>query len=635
MIATGPSELLRPPMAVDAPLYGLPSRCRMRVFGRLEHGRSRVEIDLEAVRRADHEPLNLRSIGRNGAWAVVRTGLADLAWCEEPDGSFAIVDGELFNAAPSSGEMGSTSAAAILGSFRRDGASCLSTLSGTASVIVWDAAAGRLALARDRSGFGNCFWMEQAGAVTFGSEIISLIRSDSREELDEAAIDLFLASGFISAPWTSLAHIRRVPAAHLLIADGKSAKLSCYWRPSGRPKLRLRPAERMQRQEQALLRAVERQLPPSGMKSALLLSGGIDSMFLAALLVRHFAVRPAAFTYRYADYEGKFNETERARSAAASLGIEHHEIPVRPEDIFSNLQSMLIAHSGPLSYGAHSAILRDVAASGARVLYNGLEPDAPYFSAAEMLGQRLRAAPLPHEALARSIERICGTAPRWARALATVEWVAASGLVWRFRAPLTPDPIRQKLYRDGARLDRSRQAALRLFADVVSEFDGEDAVVRMAGPLMRLYSAEGSNRWSSSFGRAHGLLPRSPFQDEDYVDLCHRLPWNADKRELRELAAKVLPRELAFAPKIGQTLPITEWLRRQMADVIAGELSEPRIAASGLFRHETVNELLARHRTGAGSHAWALWNVLMIVLWQELVRREAGTYLSRRLDLRL
>ena len=595
----------------------------MRSFGRfLREGRA--DAGAPTFGLAATVSAGLQAIGSSPARALVCKGLPDLAWCEETDGSFAIVDGELFGGPPGDAQ---EAPAAVLRAFRKDGAAAFRALNGTAAIMLWDAPAGRLALAADRSGFGLCFWMESAGAIIFGSDILSLIRSDPRTELDEAAIDLFLAGGFISSPWTSLAHIRKVPAAHALIADRGALTLSAYWRATGRSRLRLPSAQLKERQERALLQAVERQLPGPA-KSALLLSSGIDSMYLAALLVRKFSVRPVAFTYRYADYDGQFNESEGARAAARLLGLEHHEMAVGLAEIVSNLRSMMAAHSGPLSYGAHSAILRDVAASGATVLYNGLEPDAPYCSPSELLGQRLRAVPLPHAAIAAAIEAAFGTDRRWARGLANAERVAATGLVWRFHAPLSPDPVRRSLYLDLGRMERSKRRAARLFADVVGQYAGEDPVVRVGGPLTQLYGSDGSNRWAACFGRAHGLLPRSPLLDSDYVDLVYRLPWNGEKRAIRELAGELLSEELAWAPKIGQTLPITHWLRGPLSGLIAAELSRERLADGGLFRHEAVENLFRRHRAGVGSHAWTLWNVLMITVWQEIVRKEAGTHMS-------
>lgn len=601
----------------------------MRSFGRFDRRGDGSEINVEALYRDTAKSGVIRRIGGSRAWALVRADLPDLLWCEQGDGSFAIIDGELFDTAADrqTGPAERNEAAVILERFRAEGISVFATLNGSAAVMLWDAASGRLALARDRSGLGLCFWMESPSAVTFGSDILSLVRCDSRSKLDAAAVDFFLASGFIPAPWTSLDHIRTIPPAHVAVIDDSLAQLSRYWRPTGQPQLRLGLQARKQQHEAAILKGIERQLPGRA-SSAVLLSGGIDSMYLTALLARQFGVRPITFTYRYADYEGEFNEGARARATARLLGLEHHEMLVRPTDIASSLRSMLVAHSGPLSYGAHSAILGDVARSGAQVLYNGLESDAPYCSPSEMLGQLLRHLPLPHAAIAQHIEHVVGKNARWARSLAYAERVAATGLVWRFHAPLTPDPLRKSLYLDPDRFDQGRRAAASLFGDVLAEFANESAMVRVVGPLGRLYS-EGSTRWSSCFAREHGLSARSPFLDNDYLDLLHRMPWSAGKREIRELAAKYLPRDLAFAPKIAQTLPIAHWLRTPASDFVTGELHEARIVAGRQFRYEVIEALINRHRSGAGSHAWTLWNVLMITLWQEIVGREAGRYLTR------
>jgi asparagine synthase (glutamine-hydrolysing) len=606
----------------------------LRVYGRFARAGG-AAVDEQAVRALEEDGSGaLRRIGHRGACALVRTMLPDLAFAEEPDGSFAIIDGELFPAGPgeSARNNGTTSkaAAGLLARFRSEGERSLATLSGTAAIILWDSETRRLVLARDRSGFGSCFWMESRGGITFGSEMQSLIRSDPRSELDEAAVDLFLAGGFISSPWTSVGHIRKVPPAHCLIAGEADAQLVRYWAPSGRPKIGLDLEQRKQRLEEVLLKAVERQLPGRA-RSALLLSGGIDSMFLAALLVRRFGVAPAGFTYRYADYHGKFNESERAHAAARHLGLEHHNMTVGPQDVADNLERMLIAHNGPVSYGAHSAILRDVAASGAEVLYNGQGNGALYPSAAELAGQFLSRLPLPHGAIASGLDRTMGRRGRLGNAAAYAARVAATGLNWRFHAPLTPDEIRSALYLDPNRAARGKRAAQQLFAGVVSEFAGEQDVERLAAPLHRLYSADGTLTWASCFGRAHGVSPRSPYYDNDYVELLYRMKRAGRKREIRELAAKLLPRELAFAPKIGQTLPITHWFRAALVDFVSEQLSEQRLRDGGLFRYESVRRLQRRHQDGSGSHAWTLWNLIAITEWQNIVRREAGRYLSERL----
>jgi asparagine synthetase B (glutamine-hydrolysing) len=107
-----------------------------------------------------------------------------------------------------------------------------------------------------------------------------------------------------------------------------------------------------------------------GLLGALLLSSGVDSTLLAALLAKH-GMRPETFTFRYTHYEGKYNESPGARRAAQHCSLGHRDMPVGPEDVAKNLEDVLLRHHGPMTYGLHTAILKDVADSGAKVLYSG------------------------------------------------------------------------------------------------------------------------------------------------------------------------------------------------------------------------------------------------------------------------
>jgi asparagine synthase (glutamine-hydrolysing) len=589
----------------------------VRVFGRFVGASSGVG---DGPPRRIPDLGNALRIGKGGAWALVRTDLRDLTFKQEADGSFVILDGEVFG--------GRAPTDVLLARFRKEGPVCLAELNGTAAVTIWDARSRTLVLARDRWGFGSCFWMESAGSITFGSDILPLIRSDPRSELDEAALDLFLAGGFISAPWTSVAHIKKIPSAHCLTVNQSGARLSRYWRATGRPKIRAPLHARKELLEHGLVGAVQRHLPGSA-KSAILLSGGIDSMFLAALLVRRFGLAPTAFTYRYAQYDGKFNELDRACAAARLLGLDHHEMTIGPQDIVDNLDHMLIQHNGPLSYGAHSAILKDVAASGAEILYNGQGNGALYPSAAERLGLLLSRTMAQPSAPLR-LAAMVGDRLRWPASARYAVQVARTGLNWRFHAPLSSDEVRKAIYADPGRLDRARRATAELFSEVVAEFSDESGDGRLAGPLHRLYSADGTLTWSAAFGRAHGLSPRSPYYDNVYVELLYRMRRSGAKRELRELAGKLLPRELAFAPKTAQTIPIAHWFRGPLSSFLIETLGADRLSDSGMFRHQGVRELHRRHLEGEGSHGWTLWNVLMITEWQRIVAREAGRYTAAR-----
>lgn len=82
--------------------------------------------------------------------------------------------------------------------------------------------------------------------------------------------------------------------------------------------------------EQILVASIEAAVPSSH-RSGILLSGGIDSVCLAALASQQTDAELTGFTFDYSDYEGKFNEAEVAGSIADRLGIAHEMIPIDSE----------------------------------------------------------------------------------------------------------------------------------------------------------------------------------------------------------------------------------------------------------------------------------------------------------------
>jgi asparagine synthase (glutamine-hydrolysing) len=564
----------------------------------------------------------LRSIAHGACQAVYRPGRRDLQVFQDADGSFVLIDGEVFSIAGED-RLADKAAAAVLSLYRREGMAGFARLNSNAAVAVWDAGAQRLLLLRDRTGLGLAYWMERDGAILFSSDLMSLVQLDERTELNPAAIDLFLASGFISSPWTSVKHIHKVPLGHCVTVDRSGVQMTRYWRQSGRPRLRLSEAETIERLGELVNQAVARQHAQQA-PSALLLSSGVDSTLLAALLAKH-GMKPGTFTFRYTHYEGQYNESPGAVRAAEHCGLPHSEMFVGPQDVAGNLEEVLVRHQGPLTYGLHTAILKDIAESGAEVLYSGQGNGSLCPSRPERLALALGHLPFPHRAIAHLLRRRVDS-NRNQRVL-RLGLIAATGLNWRFHAPLTDDRVRATLYLEPERVGPAVQAQERLFQSVIAQYDGESDIDRLSGALQSLYTADGTLHWTSAFARSYGLLPRCPYFDSDFIDFLYRLPRQAGKAEVRSYASRLLPSDLAYAKKLGQTIPISLWFRGPLRGWVSEQLDPARIAAAGLFRPDRVRVLLERHLQGAGDHGWTLWIILVLTAWQEVVRREAGRLL--------
>ncbi|HXV25528.1 MAG TPA: asparagine synthase-related protein [Alphaproteobacteria bacterium] len=595
----------------------------MRMLGLWGAPHSHCAQLFSAIELDSGDPAQFHRILRPGAAALIRKGTAGISVEEAFDG-FAVVDGDVFE--PRVTENGGSAAALVLDLYRAYGLEALNRLESNAFIAIYDARTARVILARDRFGMGLGYWMERGDALLWSSELTTLLRCDPRTELDFAAIDQFLGAGRVTAPFTTLKHVHKLPSAHYLRADGQGIRTYRYWRQGGGRRLKASYSERLELLEHALLSAHRRQITP-GKTAAALLSGGVDSMLMVALLAR-LGCQTETFTYRYTHYDGKFNESAPASRTAAWIGLRHQEMPVGPQDIATHFESILWQHQGPLTYGLHSAMLSAIAGSSVEVLYSGQGNGGP--SVSEQIGLMLASVPGLGKLLAQAGQLPFGGL---FADIAYIGEVAKTRLSWRFHSPLTDPLTRNALYLEPGRMLEAAGALNQLIGAVMEEYADLCPQKAFCGTIQRLSTADSSLQWAAAFARANGLLGRCPYYDRELIDLSYRLPSERDKRSLRRIAAKYLPRELAYAPKLGQTIPLSTWFQGPLADWLGERLSHERIRRSGLFRPEVVGQLYRSHLVRRGNRGWTLWSVAALVGWQEILCREAGRYTGRTLPL--
>ncbi len=555
----------------------------------------------------------------------------------DDDGSFLVIDGEVYNlddiAAPHNDrphEMART----LFDAFRSQGEELFKRLDASVSVAIWDSREERLLILRDRWGAVPSFFKEHNGVLCWASNVPTLLQVVGYEGINLPALDYFLGTDHIPAPWTLAAGIRKLQPAHLLTAGRRrSARVARYWRPTGQPKLILSPDEVVERLDFHLKRSLKRRVK-RGEDIALLLSGGVDSKLLAASL-RDLGCPFRAYTFRYAQYEGAFNETGEAERTARHLGIPFAEIPFEPGDIADHLDWMVKCHGEPFNHGLHSSMVRRLGSEGATAVIHGAGPDGWYLVSWDRLSLMYSRLPDVVQALAaRSIPlmRKLGAATRpdllsWvytkskrlAHGAEIINWGARRRVSPRFVGIWNPEPYRDGLHRNKGWIADGRRQVDEILEQVRQDFHGESERDRLVFVARQLISAEGTFYYSHWWSRAAGLQLRCPYLDAELNEFTMRLPrMDLEKRDIRRLAAKYLGPDLANAPKIGQTIPIQQWFQTALKDFLIDQLSPSRLDRSGLFNVETVQTMIDEHLRGTINHAFHLWPIITVLKWQDL-----------------
>ena len=574
-----------------------------------------------------------------------RLSIVDVEGGHQPfaneDGSvWAIQNGELYNHLDLRRRLGSHRFASrcdtevIPHLYEEHGSAFPEHLRGMFGIAVWDEPRRRLVLARDRLGIKPLYHARCGDLVVFASELKSLLASGLVDvELDYEAIDAYLTLGYFPAPLTPLAGVRKLLPGHVLVVDDHVRETS-FWRyPPPAP-------EPMSEQEcsELLLAELETSVRlrlMSDVPVGAMLSGGLDSSLIVALMARNMSEPVKTFAVGFAEDER--SELADAREVAAALGADHTELElsfyadaVPLEEILWHLDEPL----GDLStLGFHA--LCGLAARDVTVALSGQGAD-------ELLGGYRK-----HQA-AWAVGKL-GHLPRPARtalaaALGRAPWESGRRMAGTLAAR---DPAASMLAMSGDVDERRRRSLFRGPLTAVEGGAAERAVrARLDGvdgdPLSTILFLDAQLalpdlmlHYFDRASMAHSLEVRVPFLDHEVVELCARIPGSRKVRRgttkvvLRDVARGIVPDRIIDKPKQGFFVGAAEqWLRIRLASQVGDRLRGGESSCSEFLDPDELDRLVSGYleRRSDAPRSRLLLSVLMLEIWLSsyLPRARAG-----------
>ena len=488
-------------------------------------------------------------------------------------------------------------------------------LRGKFGLAVWDGRQNRAVIARDRLGVKPLYWAEVDDIVVFGSELKSVLASGLVPiELDYDAIDAYLSLGFVPAPHTPLRGVRKLlPGHQLVIADG-AVEEHAYWRyPLPRPDNPARPLQEYTEELLHLLREAVRLRLMSDVPLGAMLSGGLDSSLVVALMAEELDEPVKTFSVGFREDAG--SELEDARTIARLFGTDHHELELSFLDDTVDLTELVwhldepVADLSALGLLALSELARKhvtvaLSGQGADELFAGYER----YRNAALVG-RWRTLPGWCKPPARALLRL---GPRNARRAA--EFFSATSPV---------DLLLAMSGRDRATIDAIRArngsgAARRMLEERFPDAPELDPVSTALYLDAQLSLPDDMLHYFDRTSMAHSLEVRVPFLDHELVEWAAGVPsglkvhGQRTKHVLKEAAGHLLPAEIVDKPKIGffnRSLDL--WFERQAPQLVAAHLSGESPKVGDLVHLDTVR----RYAVGSPGERRVAFRVLMLELW--------------------
>ncbi|HEY0511864.1 MAG TPA: asparagine synthase (glutamine-hydrolyzing) [Thermoanaerobaculia bacterium] len=526
------------------------------------------------------------------------------------------------------------------------GAGCVEKLAGMFALAVADFRQRRLLLARDRVGKKPLFLADDGRRIGFASELKSLLAGGLVEpEVDPEALDLYLAYGYVPAPWTVFRGAAKLPAGHLAVVDQRGARIERYWDVPADVAPDLGPAadERLTLELEGLLATAVRDRLESDVPLGAFLSGGIDSGTIVSLMSEAMDAPVRTHTVGFADRAT--DEREDAAAVARALGTDHVATEVRPDlaevlpRIAWHLDEPFADPSAvPTWYVSRETRRRVTVAlsgDGGDELFAGYGEKYRMHLAEErlrgVLPGALRRGLFP--ALGRSWPR----SPRLPRALRLGGLfrnlaVEAPGS-YDFDRRLIPPHLEERLFGESLRERRRRFDPFAAIAPHLANAPREPLARALYLDLKTWLADDGLVK-VDRMSMAHALEVRCPLLDHRIIEFAARLParlklsGGVTKLLLRRVAARRLPAKILERPKRGFAPPVSRWLREDLRDFSRDLLLAPDAFGRGLFARREVERLLDDHAGCRLEAGWALWTLLMLEVWGREVARPASIPLT-------
>jgi len=582
-----------------------------------------------------------------------RLSIVDLGGGAQPmygnNGEVLVVNGEIYNYPKLRAELElegcrfttRCDSEVILRTYEYYGDSFIDHLVGQFAFALFDPRRRRLLLARDPVGEKPLYFTDNGGRLVFASEAKALFRHPAvKPAVDKDEVGHYLANLVVPGPSSLFAGVNKLPPGTIAFCTERGLTTRRYWSTAPLRRRSATPYGEAVENVRSLLETSARDRLLGDVPMGVLLSGGVDSTTLVALL-QDKASDLASFCVGY-EGESAIDERSKARRIAERFGTHHHEVTVSEREAIGFLPKLVHHQDEPLAdpvcvpldfvckLAADSGVKVVLAGEGADELFWGYwryravvrnwQAVRPLLLAPAAL--RSRAASAVADAAGRAARLLShsGRGVRMPAALADTGAAVGNGRLLPINAPIG-------LYSE----ERGGVLGHRVAYDDLAwqpsgggpasgerpvdtlMFDTQEYEFAVRLPELLLMRID-------RFSMANSLEARVPFLDPALLEYAYGLPLSykingkETKRVLKDAVRGLIPEDVLTRPKQGFDAPTASWFGGRMAGLLRAFMHEEAVQA--YFSVPFLEETIGLHQRDRSRGA-VLWPVLNFVLWHK------------------
>ncbi len=482
----------------------------------------------------------------------------------------------------------------ILKAWHKWGERCPEYLHGMFAFAIWDMQQEHLFIARDRMGIKPLYYSMDGDHFRFASNPQALLAAGGVDtDIDPVALHhQFTLHGVVPAPHTILKGVRKLTPATGMIIDTRADVVETrYWHlKAQRPALAKTESEWTEAIHDALREAVRLRLDIADVPVGVLLSGGLDSSLLVALLAEAGVRDLLTFSIGFEDQpEEKGSEFEFSDQIVERYQTRHHKFLIPNSEVLTRLPEAVQAMAEPM-FGQDAVafyLLSEKVAQEVKVVQSGQGADelfAGYFWFSQMQADQNQ---LDVERFGKHyFDR-----PHAEFLQMVTEKYRGADFTRMKIAELLAEPLADSFIDRALHLD-------------VTTLIVDDPVKRVDNMTM-----------------AWGLEARVPFLDQKLVELAASMPpelklGSGGKHVLKTISRGLLPDAIIDRPKGYFPMPALKYVRGEFLDFMRDILNSSACRNRGLFERSYLDRLLSepdQHFTALRGSK--LWHLALLEFW--------------------
>lgn len=517
----------------------------------------------------------------------------------------------------------------VLHAFAEWGENCVKKFIGMFAFVILDSNLNELTIIRDRAGVKPLYYYWENDLFLFASELKAFHKHPSFiKKINKNAVFQYFDLGFVPSPNCIFENCKKLNPGHMLKLDfkAKSIELKKYWDVVDAyrlPKLNVSYDKALDEVEKLLQSACEYRMV-ADVPVGVFLSGGYDSSLVTAMLQKNRKDKLKTFTIGFADGT---DEIPFAKEIAKYIGTDHTDYYCTTKEAQDIITTLPFYYDEPfadssaiptilVSKLARKDVTVALSADGGDEIFAGYTYYNTYLNNIETLSK-----------LPKFLFKVSGKILSFL-SLFIINFnlkrklIAISDVLQSDK-----DKLAQNLQKNYFLIEKTQVNKLlnlkRKDQKLIFDDDFSKCNDNLSAALAIDYSFYMQNDILTKVDRATmavALEGREPFLDHRIIEYVAQLPSDfkikdTQKRILKDILHRYIPKTLMDRPKNGFVIPIDSWLKKDLAFLLDENLSERCLSETGLFNNEYVKRLRRDFDQNKLNNSTMIWKLLQFQLW--------------------